>query len=75
VHYPCSIAPKSKLGERADSTLRMHLVGVRDFYMSHFFDVAQRVAAVTRLDAGEDLLIYVERAWVDYWTGLASIKR
>lgn len=53
----------------------MHLVGVRDFYMSHFFDVSQRVATVTRLDSGEDLLIYVERAWVDYWTGLASIKR
>ena len=52
-----------------------HLVGVRDFYMSHFFDVSQRVAVVTRLDSGEDLLIYVERAWVDYWTGLASIKR
>ena len=43
--------------------------------MSHFFDVSQRVAAVTRLDSGEDLLIYVERAWVDYWTGLVSIKR
>jgi hypothetical protein len=53
----------------------LHLVGIRDFYMSHFFDVSQRVAAVTRLDSGEDLLIYVERAWVDYWTGLASIKR
>jgi hypothetical protein len=53
----------------------MHLVGVRDFYMSHFFDVSQRVAVVTRLESGEDLLIYIERAWVDYWTGLAAIKR
>ncbi len=53
----------------------MHLVGVRDYYMSHFFDVLQRAAVVTRTDAGQDVLIYVERAWVDYWTGLAAIKR
>jgi hypothetical protein len=53
----------------------MHLVGIRDYYMSHFFDVSQRVAVVTRLESGEDVLIYLERAWVDYWSGLASLKK
>ncbi len=53
----------------------MHLVGIRDYYMSHFFDVSQRAAVVTRLDTGEDILIYVERAWVDYWSGLVSLKK
>ena len=51
------------------------LVGIRDYYASHFFDVAQRVAAVTRLKSGEDILIYVERAWVDYWSGFASLSK
>lgn len=53
----------------------MHLVGIRDYYVSHFFDVSQRVAVVTRLDSGDDILIYVERAWVDYWSGLASLRK
>lgn len=53
----------------------MHLVGIRDYYMSHFFDASQRVAVVTRLQSGEDILIYLERAWVDYWSGLASLKK
>ena len=29
----------------------------------------------TRLATGEDVLIYVERAWVDYWSGLVSLKK
>jgi len=53
----------------------MHLVGIRDYYISHFFDVSQRVAVVTRLDNGKDILIYVERAWVDYWSGFASLSK
>jgi hypothetical protein len=53
----------------------MHLVGIRDYYVSHFFDVSQRVAVVTRLDSGKDLLIYIERAWVDYWSGFASLSK
>jgi hypothetical protein len=53
----------------------MHLVGIRDYYVSHFFDVSQRVAVVTRLDSGDDILIYVERAWVDYWSGMASLRK
>jgi hypothetical protein len=53
----------------------MHLVGIRDYYMSHFFDVSQRVAVVTRLQSGEHILIYLERAGVDYWRGLASLKK
>jgi hypothetical protein len=53
----------------------MHLVGIRDYYVSHFFDVSQRVAVVTRLDSGNDILIYIERAWVDYWSGLASLRK
>lgn len=53
----------------------MQLVGIRDYYVSHFFDVAQRVAVVTRLASGEDILIYVERAWVDYWSGFASLSK
>jgi hypothetical protein len=53
----------------------MFLVGIRDYYVSHFFDVSQRVAVVTRLDSGNDMLIYVERAWVDYWSGFASISK
>lgn len=53
----------------------VHLVGIRDYYVSHFFDVAQRVAAVTRLDSGKDIMIYIERAWVDYWSGFASLSK
>ena len=53
----------------------MHLVGIRDYYMSHFLDVSQRAAVVTRIDTGQDILIYIERAWVDYWTGMASLKK
>jgi hypothetical protein len=53
----------------------MLLVGIRDYYVSHFFDLSQRVAVVTRLDSGNDMLIYVERAWVDYWSGFASISK
>ena len=41
-----------------------HLVGIRDYYMSHFFDVSQRVAVVTRLESGENIMIYLERAGV-----------
>ncbi len=53
----------------------MHLVGIRDYYVSHFFDVSQRAAVVTRVDSGNDILIYIERAWVDYWSGFASLKK
>ena len=53
----------------------MHLVGIRDYYISQFFDVSQRAAVVTRIDTGQDVLIYIERLWVDYWTGMASLKR
>jgi hypothetical protein len=30
---------------------------------------------VTGLDSGKDILIYVERAWVDYWSGIASLSK
>ena len=50
----------------------MQLVGVRDYYISHFFDVSQRVAVVARLESGKHILIFVERAWVDYWSGFAA---
>ena len=53
----------------------MQLVGIRDYYISHFFDVSQRVAAVTRLDSGEHILIFIERAWVDYWSGFVSLSK
>ena len=53
----------------------MHLVGIRDYYVSHFFDVSQRAAVVAPIDTGEDILIYIERAWVDYWSGMASLKK
>jgi hypothetical protein len=59
----------------ASSNADMHLVGIRDYYVSHFFDVSQRVAVVTRLDTGSDILIYIERAWVDYWSGFASLSK
>jgi hypothetical protein len=53
----------------------IHLVGIRDYYVSHFFDVSQRAAVVTRLESGDDILIYIERAWVDYWSGFASLSK
>ena len=53
----------------------MQLVGVRDYYVSHFFDVSQRVAVVTRVESGKYILIFVERAWVDYWSGFASLSK
>jgi hypothetical protein len=53
----------------------VHLVGIRDYYISHFFDVSQRVASVTRLESGEHILVYIERAWVDYWSGFVSLSK
>jgi len=53
----------------------MHLVGIRDYYISHFFDVSQRAAVVTGLESGDNILIYIERAWVDYWSGFASLSK
>jgi len=53
----------------------MQLVGIRDYYISHFFDASRRVAVVNRLESGEDILIYIERAWVDYWSGFASLSK
>lgn len=53
----------------------MHLVGIRDYYISHFFDVSQRVAVVARLESGKHILIFVERAWVDYWSSFASLGK
>lgn len=51
------------------------IVGVRDYYASHFFDVAQRAVAVMDLDSGARLLLYMERAWVDYWSGFVGVKK
>lgn len=53
----------------------MRLVGIRDYYISHFFDVSQRVAVVTRLESGNHILMFFERAWVDYWSGFASLSK
>ena len=53
----------------------MQLVGVRDYYISHFLDVSQSVAVVTRLASGEHILVFVERAWVDHWSSFASLAR
>jgi len=53
----------------------VHLVGIRDYYISHFFDVSQRVAGVARLESGEHILVYIERAWVDYWSGFVSLSK
>jgi len=36
---------------------------------------AERAAVVTRLDSGNDILIYVERPWVDYWSGFATLGK
>ncbi|MBW2208519.1 MAG: hypothetical protein JRG79_16555 [Deltaproteobacteria bacterium] len=52
-----------------------HLVGIRDYYISHFFDVSQRVAGVFQLESGEYILVYIERAWVDYWSGFVSLSK
>ena len=53
----------------------MQLVGVRDYYISHFFDVSQRVAVVIRLESGKHILIFVGRVWVDYWSGFAALSK
>jgi hypothetical protein len=53
----------------------MQLVGIRDYYISHFLDVSQSVAVVTRLASGEHVLIFTERAWVDHWSGFASLAK
>jgi hypothetical protein len=53
----------------------VQIVGIRDYYASHFFDVAQRVAVVARLESGEHILIFIERAWVDYWSDFASLSK
>lgn len=52
-----------------------HVIGIRDYYPSHFFDVAQRTVAVADIESGERVLVYQERAWVDFWSGFAKVKR
>jgi hypothetical protein len=53
----------------------VRIVGIRDYYASHFFDVAERVAIVARIKSGEYILIFIERAWVDYWSDFASLSK
>lgn len=53
----------------------MHLVGIRDYYVSHFLDVSQRAAVVTRVESGENILLYIERIWVDHWSGFAKLAK
>jgi hypothetical protein len=53
----------------------MHLVGIRDYYVSHFLDVSQRAAVVTRIESGENILLYFERLWVDHWSGFAKLSK
>jgi hypothetical protein len=53
----------------------MRLLGIRDFYISQFLDVSQRVGAVIQLDSGKNLLVYIGRAWVDYWSGFAALSK
>ena len=53
----------------------MLLVGIRDYYISHFLDVSQSVAVVIRLASSEHILIFLERAWVDHWSSFASLAK
>ena len=50
------------------------IIGERNFYTSHFFNVAQTVAAQYSVQKGS-LFAYVHRVWVDRWNGFAAIKR
>ena len=50
------------------------IIGERNFYTSHFFNVAQTVAALYSVQKGS-LFAYVHRVWVDRWNGFAAIKR
>lgn len=50
------------------------IIGERYFYISRFFDVAYALVAVVPTKEGT-LFFYVNRFWVDYWSGPVSLKR
>jgi hypothetical protein len=60
-----------RIATKFDTT---EIIGERYFYISRFFDVAYALVALVPTKEGT-LFFYVNRFWVDYWSGLVSLKR
>ena len=61
-----------RLVSRSDD---LQVVGIRDFYVSHFFDIAQGVAATIKLENGEHLFIYAVNVWIAHWNGIEALDK
>ena len=48
-------------------------VGIRDFYLTSFFDVGQSIALLMPVEDGI-LLVTAARVWVDDWSGAPHLK-
>jgi hypothetical protein len=66
-----ALALAHRIATKFDGT---EVIGERYFYISRFFDVAYALVAVVPTKEGT-LFFYVNRFWVDYWSGLVSLKR
>ena len=61
-----------RLVSRSDD---LQVVGIRDFYVSHFFDIAQGIAATIKLENGEYLFIYAVNVWIAHWHGIEALDK
>jgi hypothetical protein len=61
-----------RLVSRSDD---LQVVGIRDFYVSHFFDIAQGIAATIKLENGEHLFIYAVNVWISHWNGIEALDK
>lgn len=48
-----------------------HVVGQRNFYVSHFFDAGESIVAVAPVEEGT-LVLYQDRVWLDDLSGLSG---
>ena len=66
--------PQLMLAHRVDAVFEgSEILGERYFYISHFANVGYTLVAVVSVEEG-DLFFYVNRFWVDEWSGMPSLK-
>ena len=66
--------PALVLVHRMDAALKGgEIIGERYFYFSRFANVGFAIAALVPVEEGA-LFFYINRFWIDYWTGMASLK-
>lgn len=67
--------PALALAHRIDAKSNVaEIIGERYFYISRFFDVAHTLVALVPTKQGT-LFFYVNRFYVDYWSGLVPVRR